>query len=149
VTSTATSTDVINLEHLQTESTAVLQALAHYEVIEAWPAAIQLFREGEDPAGVYVLLSGDVDLVFSSRAGVVKPLRLAGAGQILGLSCIVSGRAHDCSATTRTSAVTGFIPKTTFLKLLDENPPLWFSVLQMISSEINSCYDCMRTLSAR
>jgi uncharacterized protein YneF (UPF0154 family) len=44
--------------------------------------------------------------------------------------------------------VTGFIAKERFLKLLDENPPLWFSVLQMISSEINSCYDCMRTLTA-
>ena len=133
---------------LQTEGTTVLQSLAPYELIETWPAGIVLFREAEDPAGVYVLLSGEVDLVFASRAGLMKPLRIAGAGQILGLSCIVSGRPHDCSATTRTSAVTGFIPKTTFLDLLDKNPPLWFSVLQMISSEINSCYDCMRTLSA-
>ncbi|HEX3111616.1 MAG TPA: Crp/Fnr family transcriptional regulator [Thermoanaerobaculia bacterium] len=139
---------MIDTELLQTEGTTVLQSLAPYELIETWPAGIVLFRETEDPAGVYVLLSGDVDLVFASRAGVVKPLRIAGAGQILGLSCIVSGRPHDCSATTRTSAVTGFIPKAAFLKLLDENPPLWFSVLQMISSEINSCYDCMRTLSA-
>ena len=144
-----TTTAVMELDRLHTGDMTVLQSLAPYEEIETWPAAIELFREGEDPAGVYVLLSGDVDLVFSSRAGVVKPLRLAGAGQILGLSCIVSGRSHDCSATTRTSAVTGFIPKKEFLKLLDENPPLWFSVLQMISSEINSCYDCMRTLSAR
>jgi CRP-like cAMP-binding protein len=143
-----TTIDVIGTDHLQTECTAVLQTLAPYEMIETWPAGIQLFHEADSPAGVYVLLSGDVDLVFASRAGLLKPLRIAGAGQILGLSCIVSGRPHDCSATTRTTAVTGFIPKATFLKLLDENPPLWFSVLQMISSEINSCYDCMRTLSA-
>ena len=133
---------------LQPEGTTVLQTLAPYEMIETWPGSISLFREGDSPSGVYVLLSGEVDLVFASRAGLMKPLRIAGAGQLLGLSCIVSGREHDCSATTRTSAVTGFIPKSTFLKLLDENPALWFSVLQMISSEINSCYDCMRVLSA-
>jgi CRP/FNR family transcriptional regulator len=143
-----TTIDVIGRAQLETEGTTVLQTLAPYEMIETWPAGIVLFRESEEPSGVYVLLSGDVDLVFASRTGLVKPLRLAGAGQILGLSCIVSGRPHDCSATTHTSAVTGFIPKTTFLKLLDENPALWFSVLQMISSEINSCYDCMRSLSA-
>jgi len=142
------TTIMIDTDLLHTEGTTVLQTLAPYEMIETWPAGIPLFRESEDPAGVYVLLSGDVDLVFASRAGLVKPLRLAGAGQILGLSCIVSGRPHDCSATTRTTAVTGFIPKAAFLKLLDENPALWFSVLQMISSEINSCYDCMRSLSA-
>jgi CRP-like cAMP-binding protein len=139
---------VTTIDTTQTEGTTVLQALAPYEMIETWPASISLFQEGESPAGVYVLLAGEVDLIFASRAGVVKPLRIAGSGQLLGLSCIVSGRDHDCTATTRTNAVTGFIPKQTFLKLLDENPPLWFSVLQMISSEINSCYDCMRVLSA-
>jgi CRP-like cAMP-binding protein len=144
-----TTTDVIEIDQLRTEGTAVLQTLAPYEIIETWPAGIQLFREAESPDGVYVLLAGDADLVFASRAGLLKPLRIAGAGQILGLSCIVSGRPHDCSATTRTTAITGFIPKATFLELLDRNPALWFSVLQMISSEINSCYDCMRTLSAR
>ncbi len=132
----------------ETCSNSVLQALAAYETVEGWPAGKLLFREAESPRGVYVLLSGEVDLLFSSRSGQSKPLRVAEAGQILGLSCVVSGRPHDCSATARSSVVTGFIAKDTFLSLLDENPTLWFSVLQLLSTDINSCYDCMRTLTA-
>ena len=140
--------EMIDVERLEGCNQSVLQTLAPYETVEAWPVGKILFHESEQPRGVWVLLSGEVDLVFSSRAGQAKPLRIGGAGQILGLSCIVSGRVHDCSATTRTPCVTGFIPKERFLALLDNNPPLWFSVLQTLSSEINSCYDCMRSLSA-
>lgn len=142
------TSEMFDIERLDGCNQSVLQTLAPYETVEAWPAGKQLFREGEWPRGVYVLLSGEVDLLFSSRAGQTKPLRIAMAGQILGLSCIVSARLHDCSATARTSCVTGFIAKDKFLSLLDENPQLWFSVLRTISSDINSCYDCMRTLSA-
>ena len=142
------ASELIDADRLEGANQSVLQTLAPYETVEARPAGKVLFQENESPHGVWVLLSGEVDLVFSSRAGQAKPLRIAGAGQILGLSCVVSGRSHDCSATTRTACVTGFIPKEHFLSLLDENPTLWFSVLQTLSSEINSCYDCMRTLSA-
>jgi CRP-like cAMP-binding protein len=136
------------VDRLHGSDTVVLQTLAPYETVETWPAGRVLYSEGAAPRGVYVLLSGDVDLVFASRAGLAKPLRIASAGQLLGLSAVVSARVHDYSATTGTTAVTGFIAKERFLRLLDENPPLWFSVLQMISSEINNCYDCMRTLTA-
>ena len=140
--------EMIETDRIEGCDSSVLQTLAPYETVEAWPSGKVLFREGEAPRGAYVLLSGDVDLVFASRAGQAKPLRIASPGQILGLSCIVSGRLHDCSATARTSCVTGFIAKERFLSLLDDNPSLWFSVLQTLSSDINSCYDCMRTLSA-
>ena len=125
----------------------VTRNLAPYETVEGWPAGKVLFREGEEPRGVFVVHSGEADLLFSAKGGQSKALLVAGPGQILGLSCVVSGRAHDCSATARTPCVTGFIEKERFLALLDQIPALWFSVLQMLSVDVNACYDCMRTLS--
>jgi len=118
--------------------------LATYELVEGWPAGKVLFREGEQPRGVYVVHSGEADLRFRT-----KSLQIVGPGQILGLSAVVSGRPHDSSATSRTPIVTGFIEKERFLNLLDQMPSLWFSVLQMLSTDINASYDCMRTLNAR
>ena len=118
--------------------------LATYELVEGWPAGKVLFREGEQPRGVYVVHSGEADLLYRS-----KSLQTVGAGHILGLSSVVSARPHDSAATARTPIVTGFIEKERFLNLLDQLPSLWFSVLQMLSNDINSCYDCMRTLNAR
>lgn len=124
-------------------------ALAAYETVEGWPNGKVLFREGEQPRGVYVVHSGEADLLFSAKAGSSKPLLVAGPGQILGLSAVVSGRLHDSSATARTPLVTGFVEKQRFLALLDQLPELWFSVLQMLSTDVNACYDTMRALNAR
>jgi CRP/FNR family transcriptional regulator, polysaccharide utilization system transcription regulator len=124
------------------------ESLAPYETLEMWPPGKMLFREGVVPEGIYFLHSGEVDLSVAARNGDAKPLLLAGSGQILGLTCVMSGRPHDCSAVTRTACTTGFVEKDRFLQLLDERPALWLAVLRMISTDINACWDCMRQLSA-
>jgi CRP-like cAMP-binding protein len=105
-----------------------------------------IFREGERPDGVYILQEGTVDLLFASRNGNVKPLRMAEAGQILGLSCVVTQRNHDCTAVARTRCELGFIERDDFLKMLEDSPAIWFSVLRLLSNDVNAVYDDMRAL---
>lgn len=137
------------LKPVETYNSVVADQLAPYETIEVWPEGQMLFREGSQPEGIYFLHSGEVDLCFSSpRSGEARSLLIAGPGEILGLTCVVSGRSHDSSATTRGSCITGFVDRTRFLRLLDEQPALWLTVLRMISTNISACWDCMRSLSA-
>jgi CRP-like cAMP-binding protein len=134
------------VETKQTETGAIVEALQGVEHPQTVSPGSVLFREGDDPRGVYFIRDGWFDLVYASRLGDSKPLRTAGPGQVLGLSCVVSNKAHDCSATARTPSNVGFITREDFARMLDENPDLWLSVLQMISSDISSCWDCMRSL---
>ena len=120
--------------------------LTTFEKTERVPSGKLLFREGEQPRGVYVVREGELDLVFSSKSGEAKPLRVAEAGQILGLSCVIADKPHDCSATARKPATVGFIEKDEFRRLLGENPDLWLTVLQTLSSDIGDCWNCMRSL---
>ncbi|HEX7807792.1 MAG TPA: cyclic nucleotide-binding domain-containing protein [Thermoanaerobaculia bacterium] len=108
-----------------------------------------LFREGDVPLGVYVLHSGTVNLVFSARNGSTKPLREAQPGQLLGLSCVVTQRHHDCTATAAEPCEVAFIERADFLRALDDSPAVWFSVLRVLSSEVNAVYDDIRTMAAR
>lgn len=126
---------------------AMNQVLAPYEKTQAAARGQILFREGEEPNGVYFLHSGQVDLVFAARNGDSKSLRVAEDGQILGLSSVVSRRPYDCTATAKTAAVVGFIPTDVFQRLLDQQPNVWLAVLKLISADVNACWDCMRTLS--
>jgi len=128
--------------------TTIAETLSEYETLERYGEGRRLFNEGEEPRGVYVVHNGQVDLVFSGKNGSAKPLRVAEEGQILGLSCVVSRREHDCSATTRTACELGFIDRDTFLQQIDHSPSVWFSVLQLLSQDVNSCYDCMRSITA-
>ena len=108
-----------------------------------------LFREGETPRGVYVLHSGTVNLLFSTKGGEAKPLREMRPGQILGLSSVVTKRAHDCTAAATGPCKVAFIERDDFLRALDDSPAVWFSVLSVLSSEVGAVYDDMRTLAAR
>ena len=107
-----------------------------------------LFREGEQPRGVYVVHSGKLELLFSSRNGA-KPLREAQPGQILGLTSVVTRREHDCTATADEPCEVAFIERDDFLRALDDSPAVWFSVLHVLSNEVNAVYDDMRALAAR
>lgn len=123
--------------------------LADRETLLRLPAGETLFREGEAPRGVYVLHSGTVDLLFSAKNGSAKPLREAQPGQILGLSCVVTQRPHDCTATAAEPCEVAFIERDDFLRALDDSPAVWFSVLRVLSSEVNAVYDDIRTMAAR
>ena len=110
-------------------------------------AGEMLFMEGESPAGVYVLHEGDVELVFSPREGEPKPLRVINPGRILGLSSVVMEHPHDCSAVALTDCEVGFVEREAFLRSLEKTPAIWFSVLRMLSNDVNAVYDDMRTLA--
>jgi CRP/FNR family transcriptional regulator len=98
---------------------------------------------------VYVLHSGLVQLLFAGKNGTAKPLREAQPGQVLGLSCVVTQRLHDCTATAAEPCEVAFIEREDFLRALADRPAVWFSVLRELSSEVNAAYDDMRLLAAR
>lgn len=98
-----------------------------------------LFGEGEVPAGVFILHSGEVDLVHEHAA-----TRTAQAGEILGLSAVISGRTHLSTAVARTLVEVSFIESEEFRSLVDENPAIWFSVLRQLSQDVNGSYDVIR-----
>lgn len=108
-----------------------------------------LFKEGDEPEGIYILEAGQADLLFSARNGHVKPLRVVQSGQILGLSAVVGNKPHDCTAIARTGCRVGFIDRQSLRRLLDENPSTWFDVLRLLSNDVNAAYDDMRSLVNR
>jgi CRP-like cAMP-binding protein len=121
-----------------------LDILEPYQTLHALPAGKVLFSESDPADGVYVLHSGEVELSFSS-----KPMHVVRPGEVLGLTTVMSNRAHDSSAVTRTACIAGFVDKSVFLRLLDEQPSLWLTVLQMISVNISQCWQDMRAMAAR
>lgn len=122
-------------------------AFVDIEQIDRWESGEVLFREGEQPGGIYVLYSGTVDLIFSGRNGVRKPLRTVLPGEVVGLSDAVSNNVHDCTATTHTNAKIGFVSIEAFQRKLQETPGLWLDIARHLSMGLDSCWASMRTLA--
>ena len=129
-------------------SRTVIELLALREVRRPWPFGHRLFSDGDEVRGVFVIHSGEVELRLSTRDG--KPRRPAsvGPGRILGISDLMSGRPHDCTAVTRTPSVIGYVSKDDFMTAVDEQSDAWLAVLQMLSADINVSYENLRAIAA-
>ncbi len=117
-------------------------ALARFERRRVDPDAV-LFREGEHADGVYVLHAGEVILVHALDDDSERG-RLATAGQMLGISAVMSGCAHHTSAIATTACDVAFIERSEFRSLIDGSPALWFAVLRQLSQDVNESYSIIR-----
>jgi CRP-like cAMP-binding protein len=120
--------------------------LAGAEQLQSWPAGRILFSEGEEPRGIYIVHTGQVDLVFSGRNGMSRTLRSKRSGDVIGLSEVVSNTKHDCTGTTHSASHIGFVPAADLRKLLEENPSLWFGIAARLAVDVGSCWDSRRSL---
>jgi CRP-like cAMP-binding protein len=119
-------------------------ALTARETLQHLPAGTSIFDEGAQPRGVYLVHSGAIELYFQTRNGALKRVRSASVGEILGLGSVVSHRPHEYTTLTITKSELGFIDKDVFLKMLNENPAVWFSVLRLLSQDVNTSYGSLR-----
>ncbi len=120
---------------------------ANIEHLGHWPAGKIIFREGDEPRGVFILYSGTVDLIYSARTGSKKTLRTAVAPEIMGLSDAVSNTPHTCTATIQANSKIGFVSIEKLRRQLDETPALWLTIAKYLSSDIESCVADLRTLA--
>ena len=77
-----------------------LQELEQVKYASAYPSGAVLFVEGQAPRGIYMICSGRIKLSTTSRDGKTLILRIAQAGEVLGLHATVSGRPYELTAET-------------------------------------------------
>jgi CRP/FNR family transcriptional regulator, cyclic AMP receptor protein len=81
-----------------------------------------LFIEGETPKYVFLICSGRVKLSVSSREGRTAILRIAGPGEILGLSAAMSGTPLETSAEAVELCQVKAVRVGDFLRFLQQYP---------------------------
>jgi len=81
-----------------------------------------LFVEGEMPRYVFLICSGRVKLTVTSREGRTAILRVAGPGEILGLSPAMSGTANETTAEAVELCRVKAIRVSEFLNFLQKYP---------------------------
>src|SRR5215467_2167351 len=77
---------------------AVLQAIEAVSITNNYPTGTVLFAEGQLPRGMYCVLQGQVKLSVCARDGQTLILRIAEAGEVLGLAAAVGSREYEATA---------------------------------------------------
>jgi CRP-like cAMP-binding protein len=119
--------------------------LADHELIEALGPGSKpldchedciLFMQGEEPAGVYVVQSGEAALVMRSDSGGVVMCVEAGPGSILGLPGAIANQPYSMTALARSGSRTKFTTSNELRELLAANPALYPPILKLLAAEV-------------
>jgi CRP/FNR family transcriptional regulator, cyclic AMP receptor protein len=112
----------------------------------AYPEGSVLFREGEEPRGVFVLCQGHAKLSLSSSEGKTLILRLALPGEILGLNAAISGKPYAANAEVLRDCKAYFVRRDDFLRFLSGHADACMKAAQMLSQTYLTACAQIRTL---
>jgi len=123
-----------------------LQELERVKYASAYPQGAVLFLEGQAPRGVYVICSGRVKLSTTSRDGKTLILRIAQAGEVLGLHATVSGKPYELTGETLQPCQLDFIRREDFLRFLQQHADACLNAAEHLSKNCQSAYEMIRSL---
>jgi CRP/FNR family transcriptional regulator, cyclic AMP receptor protein len=111
-----------------------------------YPAGAVLFLEKQDARGVFVICQGEVKLTISSSEGKTLILRIAKAGEILGLMAVLSGIAYEMTAETLHPSQIAFVRRADFVRFLAQHADAYEGVVRQLSSNYHRVCEQLRTV---
>jgi CRP/FNR family transcriptional regulator, cyclic AMP receptor protein len=111
----------------------ILSALDSISAGATYPKDAVLFVEGQESRGVYVVCTGRVKLSMTSAEGKCILVRIAEAGEMVGLPGTLSGSPYEVTAETLEPVQANFIPRDAFLRFLREHGEASLRVAEMLT----------------
>ena len=127
-------------------SPAALKDFSAMRFPATYPAGALLFLEKQAPRGVFVLCAGQVKLSISSSLGKTLILRIAKAGEILGLMATLSGNPYEVTAETLHPCQVAFVRREDFLRFVAKYPEAYRNVAKHLSALYSGACEQLRTV---
>src|ERR1017187_10942343 len=124
-------------------------ALKDFDAIKStstYPKGALLFLERQDARGIFVLCEGEVKLLISSNEGKTLIMRVAKAGEILGLMAALSGSPYEVTAETLHPCQVAFVRRDDFLRFIAKHPEVSKVVVKQIGSQYQGACEQLRTV---
>lgn len=97
-----------------------------------------LFRQGQEPFGLFILHSGEAVMRIETPSGEEVVLMRATPGSLLGLPGLIGNKAYSMSAHANKGAVVSFVSREEFSKLMLGEPSLALSILRVLAAEVRT-----------
>ena len=105
-----------------------------------------LCGEGEPARGVYILRTGRAAVSISSSKGRVVILRMAQAGDVLGLNAVMQNSSYETTVTILEACRADFIPRSELMELMGTSSAGMHAILNMLSHELTDLTERTRSL---
>ena len=117
---------------------ATLKKLEAISFVTSYPQSAVLFVEGQAPRGIYMICRGEAKLSVVSQDGRTLILKIAGPGEVLGLSSCVMNNPYECTVETLSPCQVNFIRIEDFLRLIREDSEACLRAAAQISRQYNN-----------
>jgi CRP/FNR family transcriptional regulator, cyclic AMP receptor protein len=105
-----------------------------------------LFAEGDPARGVYILRTGKASVSISSSEGRLVILRMAQAGDVLGLNSVMRNCSHEATVKTLGPCRTDFISRAEVIELMRKSEAGTQAILKILSDEVTALTERARSL---
>ncbi|HEY1264359.1 MAG TPA: Crp/Fnr family transcriptional regulator [Terriglobales bacterium] len=123
-----------------------LQAFDAIKSVSRYPRGSVLFHEGHPARAVFVLCEGRAKLSVCSEGGKRLTLRIAGPGEVLGMSAALSGSAYEVTAESLDHARVAVVRRKELLKFLRTHRDACMQVVHLLSQDLHTAYDRVRSV---
>jgi CRP/FNR family transcriptional regulator len=128
-------------------SPAARRDLESMEFPTLYQPGVLLFSEKAVPAGIFIVVSGEIKLSINSSDGKRLILSIARAGEVLGLSSVLSGLPSEMTAEVLYPSRIAVIERDQFLGFMSRHPEVYQVVTQELSLQYKVACEQLRTVA--
>lgn len=126
-----------------------LDAIDEHKNLVEFKKGQEIFNQDGKPHGLFCISKGKVKIHQLGSEGKEQIVRMAKEGDIIGYRSLLSGDRYACSATALDQATVCFIPKETFFKVLEDNSQVAFSVMNLLSHDLEKAEHKLTDINQR
>ena len=108
-----------------------------------------VLRKESRPGGMFVVIHGTLEMILSNRQGVEHMVRVAKAGDCLGVESVLcdTEAVYELRALTRASLL--FVPKAEVLAWIDGSPAFSRRLMHLLADDVADLYEELEGLQHR
>ncbi len=111
-----------------------------------FPEHAVVLVEGQNPWGVFILCQGKAKLSTTSRDGKTLIIRIAEAGEILGLHAVITGGPYELTVETMQPCQLNFVGREDMRRFLKDHGDASLRATEHLARDCSDAYGVVRTI---
>jgi CRP/FNR family transcriptional regulator len=111
-----------------------------------FPEHAVVLVEGQKPCGIFILCQGRAKLSTTSRDGKTLIVRIAEAGEVLGLHAVMTGGPYELTVETMQPCQLDFVGRDDMLRFLNDHVDACLHATQHLARDCSDSYGVVRTI---
>ena len=129
--------------NLSSDSIAAFNKIKHAAV---FPEHAVVLVEGQKPWGIFILCQGRAKLSTTSRDGKTLIVRIAEAGEVLGLHAVITGGPYELTVETMQPCQLNFVGREDMVRFLKDHADASLSAIQHLARDCSDSYGVVRSI---